>query len=307
VFIAGLVRSGSTLLDLVLGCHPRFVGLGELCAVLDPRFDHLSRFDEIRCSCGVALERCEFWGPLRSELERFHSAPSRARYGVLLAAFRRTFGEDRVLVDSSKTVDAMRAWLEVVSPAEVRVLHLVRDVRSWTVSMIDLYRRLGEYRVADVVRKRGLSGLRRFVARRPLNRFRQWHRGHRGIETAVRRSGLGSLRFGYEELTLQPRRTIEEICRFLDVDPVEEMLSPGKSGSHVALGNRMRASESAKRTITHDARWLYRTEWLVPAALLRGVMRYNAERVYDHVTDPAAYDGSAGTQIPLEPDGGNGV
>jgi hypothetical protein len=36
VFIASLSHSGSTILDLILGGHSRFVGLGEIVRVLRP-------------------------------------------------------------------------------------------------------------------------------------------------------------------------------------------------------------------------------------------------------------------------------
>lgn len=35
IYIASLAHSGSTLLDLVLGGHPHFIGLGEETKVLD--------------------------------------------------------------------------------------------------------------------------------------------------------------------------------------------------------------------------------------------------------------------------------
>ena len=41
VCILGMVHSGTTLLDLVLGGHPRLVGLGELSAFVDSRRGHL--------------------------------------------------------------------------------------------------------------------------------------------------------------------------------------------------------------------------------------------------------------------------
>jgi len=69
IFIAALGYSGSTLLDLMLGGHPRFVGLGEVFSLLMPGADYLDRTAEIVCSCGSTLNECSFWGPVCASLQ----------------------------------------------------------------------------------------------------------------------------------------------------------------------------------------------------------------------------------------------
>ena len=56
LYIAGYGRSGSTLLDIVLGNHPENVGVGEVSFLLND-WANRSR----RCSCGVPYQECEFW------------------------------------------------------------------------------------------------------------------------------------------------------------------------------------------------------------------------------------------------------
>jgi len=53
VFIASLGHSGSTLLDLMLGSHPRLVSLGEVHATI-------ARAGEPQnpCTCGKPAEGC---------------------------------------------------------------------------------------------------------------------------------------------------------------------------------------------------------------------------------------------------------
>ena len=121
VCIVSLVHSGSTLLDLMLGGHPRFVGLGELASFLDPQWDHMSRIEAQRCSCGDTLKGCPFWGPFCALFQDRAPASRRARYELLLEAFRGHFGGGRVLVDSSKSLETVRAWTEVVGRDDVRV------------------------------------------------------------------------------------------------------------------------------------------------------------------------------------------
>lgn len=53
LFIAGLSHSGSTVLNVVLGTHPRMVGVGEARrSVRTP--------DQGQCSCGETAQNCPF-------------------------------------------------------------------------------------------------------------------------------------------------------------------------------------------------------------------------------------------------------
>jgi hypothetical protein len=64
VYIASDARSGSTLLDQLLGGHPAAVSVGELCRLSD----FVRRGD--RCTCGEPVHECPFWAPvLRAEPE----------------------------------------------------------------------------------------------------------------------------------------------------------------------------------------------------------------------------------------------
>ena len=140
VFIASCPHSGSTLLDLMLGGHPRFIGLGEVYALIDPKYDRFADCDDEICSCGRKILDCRFWGSvlprLRTELPR----SVQRRYEIVLSAFAEQFGAECVAVDSSKHQRALRA-LRRLDPFGLRVLHLLRDVRAWTVSMRDAYHR----------------------------------------------------------------------------------------------------------------------------------------------------------------------
>ena len=51
VFISSLSHSGSTLLDLILGGHSRFVGLGEIRQVLDLESLEREKIGKVVCSC----------------------------------------------------------------------------------------------------------------------------------------------------------------------------------------------------------------------------------------------------------------
>src|SRR3982751_3117232 len=56
VYIAGYSRSGSTILDIVLGSQQNVFGTGELAYLFD---DWL--LTERKCTCGEAYNCCDFW------------------------------------------------------------------------------------------------------------------------------------------------------------------------------------------------------------------------------------------------------
>src|SRR5690349_2184383 len=56
LFIAGAARSGSTLLDRVIGMHEGFCSSGELTFIWQRSY----RENQL-CGCGVPFHECEFW------------------------------------------------------------------------------------------------------------------------------------------------------------------------------------------------------------------------------------------------------
>lgn len=164
LYIGGSGRSGSTLLERLLGAVPGVATLGEVV--------HLPTrglVEHETCGCGEPLARCPFWGPVGEEAfggwdavdglewQALQHRVDRNRFVPLLAvparaAFRRDLADhvDRlealylaaarvsgatVLVDSSKHASTAFA-LRHATAVDVRFVHLVRDSRgvaySWT-------------------------------------------------------------------------------------------------------------------------------------------------------------------------------
>ena len=62
VYIAGLGHSGSTILDMSLGCHPSVVGMGELTSILNLNASQLEeKIPKLTCSCREDVAGCPFW------------------------------------------------------------------------------------------------------------------------------------------------------------------------------------------------------------------------------------------------------
>jgi hypothetical protein len=268
VFIASLGHSGSTLLDLVLGGHSRVVGLGEVGrSVSSPREGTAADATTPVCSCGQPAQACVYWSGVLRRLAAEPDAADARRYETVLDAFSECFGPDAILVDSSKYL----RWLGVLASltaVDLRVLFLVRDVRSFTISEID-----------NVARKRAAGQAYRGIG--PFATFRRWDAENRKTEAFLAGSGLPVFRLGYEELCLAPERIVPAICRFLDIPHEPSMLALERSTSHVLRGNRMR-HDAGRRLVSYDPRWLVRGEWMLPALLCRRIMRSNRERVYSN-------------------------
>ncbi len=149
VYIAGYGRSGTTLLDTVLGNHPQMFGAGELTWL----FRYASQGET--CTCGKALAACPVWA---SVLQRVATEIGSDNLGMLAETSLQaeTFRRDRkresdhrtiwravfraihnltdcpAVVDSSKSTRRTYhrlALLNQVPDTELYVIHLVRDPR----------------------------------------------------------------------------------------------------------------------------------------------------------------------------------
>ena len=160
VFIAGYGRSGSTLLDRMLGQVEGFCSAGELRHVLREGY-----VENRLCGCGTPFRSCPFWREVTGEafgtIDRFDArqllgAKERvdrwwrlpqlawglgssagqadlARYRDALrrlyAAIGAVSGAD-VIVDSTKDVSHGYVLRGIGEPVEPYVVHLVRDSRA---------------------------------------------------------------------------------------------------------------------------------------------------------------------------------
>ena len=164
LYIVGVGRSGSTLLERMLGAVPGSVNAGELNAI----FSRVATEDQ-RCGCGAPFSRCPFWtavgdrafggwssvtrrmAELQPRVVRQRRVPQLVT-GLAGAAYRRELEEyvevhhrlyraiaavsgAEVVVDASKSTAQLFA-LRHIDGLDLRVVNLVRDSRgvahSWT-------------------------------------------------------------------------------------------------------------------------------------------------------------------------------
>ncbi|MBN1273962.1 MAG: sulfotransferase [Candidatus Aminicenantes bacterium] len=268
VYIASLSRSGSTLVDLILGGHSSFIGLGEVWRLVQLKSTDLKEKSHVLCSCGVPMSDCVFWGKVIPRLMESETSTEQEKYQILLDSFFRFFGEDRIPVDSSKYAQPLQL-LHEIQECDLKVLYIIKDVRSFINSHID----------AAVRNKSGRKNRNSFY------QLKHWYLGNKNLQRFLKKENIPYFQFGYEEISLYPELIIQKMCDFLGVDPEPSMRILNDSGSHSVLGNRMRFQQEKLQRIFYDHRWFSRKEWMLPAFLFPKIMRFNADEVYKNGTE----------------------
>jgi hypothetical protein len=264
VYIAGLGHSGSTLLDLIVGGHPRLVGLGEVKQVLQGDRLQRDRLQTEVCTCGRTMPECEFWGRALEKVRSIGREDYVERYQALLEVFDGVFDPGIIPVDSSKSMPYLR-MLVGVPELDLKVLYIIRDVRSWTVSQLDTIERAKK-------KPKLFQGNAYYF-------FWRWYVRNRRYLRFTAEQHLDVYPVGYEELALQPGKTMRAVCRLLGVEFDSSMLNLRNTGSHSVLGSRMRTQKD-KMKIRYDHRWFLRSEWKIPSLLFPNIMKYNTKHVY---------------------------
>ena len=302
LFIAGLGRSGSTLLDNVLGSVDGFFSLGELIYLWDRCLE-----DNRLCGCGEAFGNCPVWIPIRAAgatgvdsdtVQRLvavreslgpGSVVVRSRFGTrplsgpgldeyveaharIYRAIRTETG-CRVIVDSSKW-PAYGFLLTRMPGIEPYFLHLVRDPRpvafSWQKEKI--YDASGETPL--------------YMSRFSLPAScRLWNKWNVASEILLRRPRQRYLRLYYEDFVDRPRHTVERIAEHVGEGPSAlPFLSDDQLRlcvNHAVGGNPSRF-ESGMVTVRRDDAWRQRMSrrqrWAVLALTWPLFLRYGYPR-----------------------------
>lgn len=278
VYIAGSGRSGSTILERALGEVPGFVNVGELIDL----FWRVAPRNE-RCGCGQVFSDCPFWsgvgaqafGSWTSEhLAAVHQLQRRVarqrhlprllflrqgdqgfradvvRYGqeyaALYAAIAAQARADRV-VDASKW--PVQALALARSGIDVRVIHLVRDVRGVAYSLSKQH----------VPRPHAVEQDDLMYHHAPANAALRWVACQSEAEL-LGRCGLPTTCMRYEDFVHEPRRSVERALTELGLSPAPSDLAHIGDGhidlsrSHGLSGNPSRFREG-RVTLRADETW----------------------------------------------------
>jgi hypothetical protein len=262
LFLGGLGRSGTTLVERLLGELPGVCSLGEIVHL----WQRDIRDDE-RCGCGSRFSGCTFWQrvgksafggwhevdvyrvkALQEAVERTRHIPRLAaarlpdehralvqEYAGYYTAIYRAAAEvsgASVLVDSSKH-SALAHCLRWSTDLDLRVVHVVRDPRgvahSWTKK----------------VSRPETDGTDEMTRYSPGRSAVLWNTHNAALGLLARR-GVPVRRLRYEQFMADPRAGLLQLAGFAGLDvSTEDLAFLGESHAdlrvgHSAAGNPMR-------------------------------------------------------------------
>lgn len=230
LFLGGLGRSGTTLLERVLSQLPGVVALGEVVHLWER-----SLVNDEACGCGQPFSQCDFWRQvgevafggwaaldteriltLRASVDRTRFIPRLARsrtdrppddlaeyvsyYQRLYQAAAVVSGAE-VVLDSSKH-PSLAFCLRHAPEVDVRVVHCVRDSRavaySWT---------------KQVPRPEAAVGEKLMKRYPPATSAMMWNT-HNAAFSLLRRLGTPTFLLRYEEFVAAPRTTARSVAAF---------------------------------------------------------------------------------------------
>lgn len=257
VYIAGLGHSGSTILDMSLGCHPMVVGMGEVASLLGLSPAQLERsIPKLTCSCREDVHGCPVWSPLIQAIRAHASADYATKYQELLRVFRTVYGDRRLLVDSSKGLRSLTAIREV---SDLRVIFLIRDVRGWVYSRHTM------------------------LGRSMLRLSYSWLANNRRIKASLDRDQFRYFQLGYEEFALYPEFMLKKLCDFVGIEFHPDMLTPTRSHSHVISGNIVRHDRQKAARIAYDNRWFVSNRLSLLTPLILPALHFNSRNTYGNI------------------------
>lgn len=268
VYIASDVRSGSTLLDLMLGSHSEISSVGEIQYLTD----HFRRKGtgyswDWKCTCGKDFKDCEFWSKINSlvkektgdDISERETWVRRVKqpfaYLTMSNSLLKKMSKNKtylskgleassfcweivdaisaktgkgVIVDSSKNAEQFR-YLYFWRPTSIKMIHLVRDGRGVVHSKMT--------RAGDTAKKA----------------TKNWVLENLKISAIKKRlPKKNKMTIRYEDLCNNPEKEIQKILKFINVSSEANLLSG--EDRHNVCGSPHRF-DWKKMEINLDERW----------------------------------------------------
>jgi hypothetical protein len=277
LYIGGCTRSGSTLVDRMLGQLPGFVSTGEFGLITTH-----SITENRLCGCGRRFRDCPYWTAVgekafggwdsadSAELVKLHPQVTRQRYIPLLivpslsprfarrlrryqALLGRLYGAVNEVSGAAVVVDSTKApayalAIRGIPGADLRILDLVRDSRGTAYSSSK------EQIMKDSVDR--LVPKHRYAAPVITLRWIMYHL----IFDCIRIAGIPGITMRYEDFVRSPQDSLRKIASFAGM-PIGErdldFVSPPTvrmREDHTAVGNDSRLDQGTI-TLREDDAW----------------------------------------------------
>ena len=303
IFVGGAGRSGSTLLDRILGQMEGCCSLGEMY--------HLWRRGVIQdqlCGCGTSFRKCFFWQAvlqeaftqgeyedvtgflqLQNSVSRFRHMPfllspsmrtktfrsDLSRYmnilGRVYKAIVKTSGCN-VLIDSSK-LPAHGFILSEMPGIELYVIHLVRDSRAVVYSWQRKKLRPEIYWEESYMPRMGI-----------FKSCYEWLLCNSLIGLLSRRA-VHYKTLSYEEFTRSPKKKVKELLQWVGISPEPSFFVDDRRAvlgiDHTVSGNPVRFARGTMSIIS-DMTWRFKMPFLekfiVSGLTFPFLLRYHQKR-----------------------------
>jgi len=280
LFIGGFGRSGSTLLDVVLGQYDRIFNIGELRHIWQRGLVN----NEL-CGCGKGLLECDLWNRIlhdafpdikerKEKILSLAESVDKPKYlGKLILRYDKDFNAKRkeyvevlrkvyssifkitgaeVVVDSSKTPSHGYLLADLKDQFDVRFLHLVRNPKavaySWKKKKL----------------RPEIQGKREFMPRYGVLKSAVWWNGANLFSEILKLYIPKNMLLRYEDFTDNPRGKVNQILDFLDYKPKEDVFSGDFSlfveKTHTVAGNPSRF-KTGEIKISTDEEWKKNLKW----------------------------------------------
>lgn len=282
VYIASLSHSGSTLLDLLLGIHPNFVGLGELSKVLELTASQINENAHMACSCGKRCEDCAFWGSFLPKLKNLAGAERKEKYSLLVDHFYSLYDDHTQIVDSSKYKEGL-LHLTNLPQLELRVIHLIKDVRAFTTSHRKSTKAEMEIgRLPELFSSEKLSEwIYSQSIKSPSYLFWKWYFRNRSMQSFIEATNAPAFNLSYDQLAQNSEDVMADLFSFLGAKKVNtKKMRPDQSNSHIFMGNPMIGDAEKMSAIRYDDRWRQSKDWQLAAFLFPTITAFNAKMVH---------------------------
>lgn len=258
IYIAGEVRSGTTIVDYVLANHYDILSVGEF-ANLDNYIYRkgVGSSSDWTCSCGQHLDRCEFWKPvLEFFLDHAENKEIQTKSNVRFSdndnnrvctqcweilehiSHKRA---EQFIVDSSKTAIQLNFIEKTKKDNKLFVIFIIRDSRAVSYSKY----------LWD----------KRFNRERPLSLIAHmfiWLRNNIRLASVISKKSIdGHIILDYKGLALDPKKAFDGISNLLKIEQFDDdLLYLTNQDRHNIAGtpNRKRFDRTK---IRYDDRWEY--------------------------------------------------
>jgi len=257
IYIIGAGRSGSTLLDLIMGSHSQITGVGEL----SNWFFRKKEQSRMTCTCGKNILNCDFWqkvfknipqdlkildSKLKINQDKINFLFNRKKYffagnreikfdlkkylELNYQIYRNIldFSGKKFVLDSSKEMDRAEV-LVLDNRFEMVFVHLVRDGRGTTYSY-----------------KRKHGGI--------ISPMMLWVQNNLKAEIFKRRYPGKTIFLSYEDFCKNPREAIEKILKKVNLSFEPQMMNYRSEVHHQVDGNPLRIRDDHQE-IREDLAW----------------------------------------------------